>query len=390
MKRSKRSVVVILVAALWLVGKPVVVEAKANNPIHLNNSVAGQVSNGESNNDIEEQILSSTVRLEWHVQTRNDDGSGYTEVGSVGHATVKAGRYLVTHNHTHIVSLSDRKDGEIVQLSVSTAGGELIWEGPLAAISVALEDPETLVLDFGTYRGQGFLTTIGLPSAEFKAWESLSLLPGMEVAQIDWDGATAHVEWVAIEDVVTHSGTPRLELANVVMRGASGGGVFWNGYHIGNNWSQATTYDANSGAVTRQYSVVALNSNSVVAAASATADELTVSSMMAALVCYRKGCGSRQRSWVDAWTLGLPVRPFVRGMWESVGESISICPSGTQVTADCPDCAGRGNTDGVAYVPIGVGGRGVLESVIRYKPASKAGILQRGGNGGCLGADRNC
>jgi hypothetical protein len=194
----------------------------------------------------------------------------------VGHATVKAGRYLVTHNHTHIVSLSDRKDGEIVQLSVSTADGDLIWEGPLAAISVALEDPETLVLDFGTHKDQGFLTTLGLPSVEFKAWESLSLSPGMEVAQIDWDGATAHVEWVVIEDVVMDNGTPRLELANSVIRGASGGGVFWKGYHIANNWSQATTYDANSGAVTRQYSVVALNSTAVVEAESAMADEVTV------------------------------------------------------------------------------------------------------------------
>jgi hypothetical protein len=99
----------------------------------------------------------------------------------------------------------------------------------------------------------------------------------MEVAQIDWDGATAHVEWVVIEDVVMNDGTPRLELANAVMRGASGGGVFWNGYHIANNWSQATTYDANSGAVTRQYSVAALNSTAVVEAESATADEVAES-----------------------------------------------------------------------------------------------------------------
>jgi hypothetical protein len=55
---------------------------------------------------------------------------------------------------------------------------------------------------------------LDMASAEFKAGGSLALQPGMEVAQIDWDGAANYVDWVTIEDVITDSGTPRLKLAN--------------------------------------------------------------------------------------------------------------------------------------------------------------------------------
>ncbi len=260
MKRNTRLMIIVLVTVLWLVAQPLAAEAKTNDrtlPFSCINPLRGEKWKCAA---LERQILASTVRLEWRVSTRKDDGSGYDSVGSIGHATIVAGRYLVTHNHTSIVSLSNPKDGERVVISVYTANGKLIWEGSLVAITIVVENAETLVLDFGIYRGAEMFTTLGMASAELAAWESLPLQPGMEVAQIDWNGATTHVDWVTIENVITDSGVPRLELANFVMQGASGGGIFWNGYHIANNWYRETMNDVNSGTVMRQYSVTALNS----------------------------------------------------------------------------------------------------------------------------------
>ena len=109
--------------------------------------------------------------------------------------------------------------------------------------------------------------TVRFQSAPGKAWGFLQLLPEMEIAHINWDGATAQVDWVTIDKVITKRGVPRLELASVVRPGASGGGVFWNGYHIANSWSQGIEYCENNGRVLRQYSVVALNSTQVMAQA---------------------------------------------------------------------------------------------------------------------------
>jgi hypothetical protein len=264
MKRNTRLMMIVLVTVLWFVAQPLVVQAKTNDYAPALSCSNPSPSEAWKCN-VEQQILASTVRLKWLVMTKNADGS-YNSVGSVGHATIMEGRYLVTHNHTGIVSLSNPKDGEIVEVAAYTVSGELIWEGPLAAITVAREEAETLVLDFGTYRGEGMFARRGMGSAGFRTWESLSLQPGMEVAQVDWDGAATHVDWTKIESVVTDNGTPRVELANFVARGASGGGLFLNGYHIANNWSQATTLDGNTGAVTRRYSVSALNSVQVAAA----------------------------------------------------------------------------------------------------------------------------
>jgi hypothetical protein len=246
-------------------------EDLANNGVHPVDAASPSCANPTPDevrecDELERQVLASTVRLEWHLWIINDDGSGYTFVdGSTGHATIKEGRYLVTHNHPG-VSPSELKDGEFITVSIFTANGEPIWlEARLMTITIALEEAETLALDFDDYGDQGLFAAMGMSSAEFKAWGSLPLQPGMEVAQIEWDGATAHVDWVTIDDVITESGTARLELANFVRPGASGGGVFWNGYHVANTWSQVTTRDEDSGAVLRQYSVAALNSTQVAA-----------------------------------------------------------------------------------------------------------------------------
>jgi hypothetical protein len=183
--------------------------------------------------------------------------------GTTGYGTIKDGRYLVTHNHPG-KSISHLQDNKRVTISVfTTVDDPLVMELSLDEISIAVEEEETLVLDFGTRNGEGRLSQLGLASAEFKDWQTLSLQPEMEVAQIDWDGTRAFIEWVPIEAVITESGIPRLRLANYVRRGASGGGVFWNGYHIANTWSRVITYDKKTMIVLRRYSLAALNSSQV-------------------------------------------------------------------------------------------------------------------------------
>jgi hypothetical protein len=206
------------------------------------------------------QILASTVRIEWDLWVANEDGNGYSRVDRIGHATVKEGRYLVTHNHGRIAQ-SDLKNKQWDRISVFTASGLPIWpEVPLSSISIAAQDAETLVLDFGDHDDQGLFSLLGLSSAEFRDWETLPLQPEMEVAQVTWDGEKSSVDWVTIKDIVTDNGTPRLELDSTVAAGTSGGGVFWNGYHVANTWYQAYVMDENGATVSRQYSGAALNS----------------------------------------------------------------------------------------------------------------------------------
>lgn len=209
---------------------------------------------------LEQQILASTVRLQWHLWRLNGDNEWEKYKSTSDFATIKEGRYLVTHNHNPM-PLSNPENGELITISIYTADGKIVLsEMPRKAFTIEEVDAETLVLDFDTYEGEGWFDFLGLPSAEFKTWELLSLEPGMEVAQIDWDNTTGHVEWVMIKDVVTDNGIPKLILDNHIVLGASGGGVFWNGYHIANTWFQATEIDKNRGTVVDQFSVAALNS----------------------------------------------------------------------------------------------------------------------------------
>ena len=219
----------------------------------------------EACEQLEQQILASTVRIEWNLWVKNDNGGKYSREDRIAHATVKEGRYLVTHNHGEVLQ-SDAKNKQFNRVSIFTSDGILVWpKGPIHTLAITVEDEETLMLDFGEYGGQGLFAMWGISSAEFRAWDSLSLQPGMEVAQVVWNGSRAHIDWVTIDDVETERGTPRLELASFVPSGTSGGGVFWKGYHVANTWYNGTVYADTNGAVSRQFSVAALNSLQVAA-----------------------------------------------------------------------------------------------------------------------------
>ena len=202
------------------------------------------------------RILASTVRVEFH-----------GPAGGIGHGTIVGGRYLITHNHYPITAAALNNGGEGVVTAVSilkASGGIILLKAPLSYFKVVREEPEMLLLDFQAYSGVGFFDSLGVPSIEWSDGTTLLPMPGNEVAQVNWDGSTARVEWVRVTTVHLDSGAATIELDSFVEQGASGGGVFYNGVHIANNWTRQTDR-LESGEIVRQYSLAALNPANVLA-----------------------------------------------------------------------------------------------------------------------------
>ena len=82
---------------------------------------------------------------------------------------------------------------------------------------------------------------------------------GTELAQIDWDEATSPAR-VTVDAVTLAGEVSQVQVSNFAASGASGGGVFWNGYHVGNNWARNMDRDPQTDEVTLLYTLVALNS----------------------------------------------------------------------------------------------------------------------------------
>jgi hypothetical protein len=206
-----------------------------------------------------QRILASTARLELRIVAEGWDGSGNPPVERIiGHGTVRGGRILVTHNHYHLAP-GGYGNGRLIDVSVYRADGSVaLNQLPSNAVTVTASGPETLLFDFGSYGGQGLLALAGFASAEFGVARPADLYPGAEVAQIDWDGETARVGWVRVMEVCPDGATPHILLDHIIAQGASGGGVFYQGVHVANNWSRNTAQLA-SGEVVRQYSIAALN-----------------------------------------------------------------------------------------------------------------------------------
>jgi hypothetical protein len=215
---------------------------------------------------IEDQILATTIRIEmsgWHLV-----GGQRLEIskGGKSHATIVGGRYLVTHNHFgYSLTETAPMDGEgYTGISLRKMDGTLILDNaPLSIFSIIREDAQTLVLEFVDQNGRGLFDKLGLPSVKTISWRSVPWQEGMELAHIDWNGEKAHVNWVLVEAVITDGQEPHLQVTNYALKGASGGGAFWNGFHVGNVWAHNLEKDPTTGEVTRQYTLIALNSASV-------------------------------------------------------------------------------------------------------------------------------
>jgi len=217
--------------------------------------------------EMEQQILASTVRIDMEGFVTFGGYRKPITNGSKSHATVMGGRYLVTHNH-YKFSLTEvaSPDGEgYTGLTLRKADGTTLLEHvPLANLVIVFEEAETLVLDLVDEAGNSLVEPLGLPSAKFLSGDEVPWEPGMELAQINWDEETAHVDWVKLEKVVTDQHVPLVEVDNFALKGASGGGLFWNGYHVGNTWARNLEKNSETGEVERLYTLVALNALEVV------------------------------------------------------------------------------------------------------------------------------
>jgi hypothetical protein len=160
--------------------------------------------------------------------------------------------------------LMERQNRHRSTFSPESSADDLSCADPAPSIfEIVVEDQETLVLDFGTNdEGEGFFDWFRVPSAPFRNSHEIAIQPGSEVAQINWDDQITYIDWVKVQEVITHDGLPRLVLANPINNGSSGGGVLWNGAHIANNWMRVAQRDE-GGTETYQYSIAALNSVAV-------------------------------------------------------------------------------------------------------------------------------
>lgn len=216
----------------------------------------------------EEAILAQTVRVRFSGWVKsgkaNSDEQTWLDT-EIGHGTVQNGRYLVTHNHYQMPFDLIALGRVIGTVSLYTSNGTpLLTNAQLQIISIAYEDSQSLVLEFATQDGKGLFEIMGIPSATFQTAANLAVQPGHEIAQIDWNGNAAHVDWVTIKSIGIDGNTPVIFLNNFNQAGSSGGGVFWQGFHIANTWQHTTVYVKGTTSIVRQYSSAALNSNQLV------------------------------------------------------------------------------------------------------------------------------
>lgn len=217
---------------------------------------------------MEEAILDATVRIVFHGAVEVDDRYGAERInGGISHATVLDGRYLLTHNHFGILlgqaSLYNRfANRGFSGVSVYRLDGTAVLDqAPLDSFRVVVESEESLLLDFGSVAGEGFFTHAGIGSAQAVVGDAVGLYPGAEVAQIDWDGHSAtQVVWTRVQTVYREAGLPLLQVDNFIELGASGGGVFFQGKLVGNNWARIVETEKDTGVVKRRITLVALNS----------------------------------------------------------------------------------------------------------------------------------
>jgi hypothetical protein len=206
----------------------------------------------------EEKLLNSTVRIYVETWRVKSDESGYDYDSKVAHATIKDGRFLVTHNHFSRPLGGEQEVDSHTVVRVRTLQGETVIDLPLTEISITIEDEQLLVLDLGEQGASVLRSAQDAQSAEFAICKAEEILPGTTVAQIDWDGETTRVDWTTVSEVQIVDGAARIVLADGVKPGASGGGVFLSGRHVANNWTlmQVTT---ESGQVLGEASSAALN-----------------------------------------------------------------------------------------------------------------------------------
>lgn len=190
--------------------------------------------------EMEAAILAATVRLAIHGRIEVENGYDIRQIsGTVSHATVVSGRYLITHNHfglplSQVLLYNQHANGGLSGASVYRLDGTLVLDhGPISAFRVVFEEGETVILDFGP----DFFGRAGIPSIPVASGKAAGLTAGREVGIVDLDsqGHTCLV-WTDVEAVYPAGDLTLMRTTHGIHVGASGGGVFLDGRHIGNNW----------------------------------------------------------------------------------------------------------------------------------------------------------
>lgn len=215
---------------------------------------------------MEAVILASTVRLELTRLAVNGNGYYAPVKRGASHATVVAGRYLLTHDHFGLDPANLQEWRDLTMTVYRSDGRVVLQDVPYGAFGVTALSPGVLLFDFRERGDAGLFEVLGLPSAPIDVQQAAEMQPGDIVAQVNWDGHSARVDWVRIKEIRDENGIPALILDNFVEPGASGGGVFHDGYLLANNWFRRTERTI-EGAILQRYSAAALNLGSIPVAA---------------------------------------------------------------------------------------------------------------------------
>lgn len=212
--------------------------------------------------ELEAVILASTVRLELTRLAVNGNGYYAPVKRGASHATVVAGRYLLTHDHFGLDPANLRAWRDLTMTVYRSDGQVVLQDVPYGAFAVIVVSPGVLLFDFRERGDAGLFEVLGLPSAPIDLQQTAEVQPGDIVAQVNWDGHSARVDWVRIKEIRDENGIPSLILDNFVEPGASGGGVFHDGYLLANNWFRRTERTLD-GDLLQQYTAAALNVTSL-------------------------------------------------------------------------------------------------------------------------------
>jgi hypothetical protein len=148
-KRIFFTIVIVASGVAWFgLGQGSIKNVLATGSGELTNSVASlsesqAISDGTTNEatcgstgemalscqEMEQRILSTTLRIEIETWIIYVEGQGYTTLSSNGHGTVMDGRYLLTHNHfvlPLLELLADDVDGEFATVTLYSADGNFL------------------------------------------------------------------------------------------------------------------------------------------------------------------------------------------------------------------------------------------------------------------------
>lgn len=198
--------------------------------------------------ELEREILDSTlvINATFSANYCDDSDCYYLEFSGTSHATILDDNTLLTHDHFEKIAndkfglkLTSGEFREIFSLKditlYDTDGNHIAYTGSVTTDIYSIKETSLMTFESDIFVGKNK----AVPS------NSLPAL-GSEIAVINWAGelGSTRVDWVITEDdpltvfhqssrvtsVITHDGT--------VKSGASGGGVYFKGYLVGNNWGE--------------------------------------------------------------------------------------------------------------------------------------------------------